>query len=160
VSSASPTSNDSSDSSKPNELDIKWLILFGCWLLATGSSLGSLFFSEVMEFPPCSLCWYQRCFMFPLAVVLLVGLFPADFKCVRFALPLAIGGWLIAGYHLLLHAGVIPESAAPCQAGVSCTDANIDLFGYISIPVLSFVSFTALMGGLLLLWLSLRKKSR
>ena len=128
-----------------------WLILLGCWVLATGASLGSLFFSEVMELPPCSLCWYQRIFMFPLAIVLGVGAFFADLRSIRYALPLAVGGWLFAGYHVLLHGGIISESMAPCQQGVSCAEIQFELFGFVSIPVLSFLGFSAVVAGLLTL---------
>jgi disulfide bond formation protein DsbB len=33
-----------------------WTVLFLCWLLAAVATLGSPFFSEIMELPPCSLC--------------------------------------------------------------------------------------------------------
>ena len=121
--------------------DKNWVMLFVCWLLVTGATLGSLFFSEIMELPPCSLCWYQRIFMFPLPVILLIGLFPFDVKVVRYALPLALGGAVVALYHTLLHLGIIPKSAAPCRQGVSCSDAYLDLFGFVSIPMLSLLGF-------------------
>ena len=127
-----------------------WPLLLGCWVVATGASLGSLFFSEVMELPPCSLCWYQRTFMFPLAIVLLVGVLTSDPRCTRYALPLAVGGWLLAVYHLLLQIGLISQSAAPCSQGVSCTEIQFELFGFASIPVLSLIAFSAVTTGLLL----------
>ncbi len=40
--------------------DAAWTLVLGCWIIATASTLGALFFSEVMELPPCVLCWYQR----------------------------------------------------------------------------------------------------
>lgn len=122
--------------------DRLWTLVFACWLLVTAASLGSLFFSEVMELPPCSLCWMQRIFMFPLVLVLFVGLFPLDPGVVRYALPLAVGGTGVAFYHTLLQVGIIPETAAPCQQGVSCTDAQFELFGFLSIPMLSLVVFS------------------
>ena len=64
-----------------------WTIIFICWLIASVSTLGSLFFSEIMEFAPCALCWYQRIFMFPLVILLLVGLFPFDKNVIKYALP-------------------------------------------------------------------------
>lgn len=128
----------------PDKLDTPSILLFLSWLLVTLSVLGSLFFSEVMEYAPCSLCWWQRIFMFPLLVVLSFGLFPFDGKVVRYALPLAVGGWLVALYHTLLYSGVIPESAAPCTQGVSCTEVYIELFGFLSIPLLSLLGFTAI----------------
>lgn len=136
---------------KPEGLEGRaWLFLLGCWVLATGASLGSLFFSEIMDLPPCSLCWYQRAFMFPLAIVLCAGVLAADRACTRYALPLAIGGWIVALYHVLLQVGVVPESAAPCQQGVSCTDVELELFGFASIPVLSLFAFSAITAGLFL----------
>ena len=133
-----------------------WLILFGTWLLASAATLGSLFFSEIMDFPPCSLCWYQRIAMYPLVVVLLVGLFPIDRAVVRYALPLAMAGWVVALYHTLLYEGVIPESAAPCSQGVSCSQEYIELFGFLSIPLLSLLTFTVIVAALLVLWKRLR----
>jgi len=125
--------------------DRGWWLLFGAWLMAASGTLGSLFFSEVMDLPPCLLCWYQRIFLYPLVVVLMVGLFPLDRGVVRYGLPLAGGGWLIALYHSLLHLGVLPESAAPCSQGVSCTEKYLNLFGFVSIPVLSWLAFSAIL---------------
>ncbi len=128
-----------------------WTILFFCWLLVSISVTGSLFFSYVMEFAPCVLCWYQRIFLFPLVIILAIGLFPFDKNVVRYALPLAIAGWLTALYHNLLYAGIIPESIQPCSKGVSCTEEYIKLFGFISIPLLSLLSFTVVTALLLIL---------
>jgi disulfide bond formation protein DsbB len=133
------------------EIGTDWLILFATWLLASGATLGSLFFSEVMGFPPCSLCWYQRIFMYPLVIILGMGLMRLDSHAVRFALPLTVVGWLIAGYHTLLYEGVIPETLAPCSMGVSCTENYIELFGFVSIPMLSLLTFTAMVVPLLIL---------
>ena len=131
--------------------DPSWWILVACWVIATGASLGSLFFSEIMELPPCSMCWYQRVFMFPLAIVLLIGVLASDRGCLRYALPLAALGWLLALYHVLLQLGVVSESAAPCQQGVSCSDVQLELLGFASIPMLSLAAFTAVGAGLLIL---------
>ncbi len=125
----------------PGEFETEWLLLLAAWLLVAASTLGSLFFSEIMELPPCSLCWYQRVFMFPLAFVLLMGLFPFDPKVVRYALPLSAAGTLVALYHILLQAGVIPESAAPCSQGVSCADVDLLVLGFASIPMMSLLAF-------------------
>jgi disulfide bond formation protein DsbB len=119
-----------------------WKILFAAWLFVSAASLGSLFFSEVMELPPCSLCWIQRVFMFPLAIILLIGLFPFDGSVVKYALPLSLGGLAVAFYHTLLQVGLIPETAAPCRQGVSCTEAQFELFGFFSIPMLSLIVFS------------------
>ena len=122
-----------------------WTLIFGAWLVASVSTLGALFFGEVMQLPPCVLCWYQRIFMFPLALILPVGLFPFDCKVVRYALPLAILGWLFAVFHLLLVAGVIPESIQPCTQGVPCSKTVIEWFGFVTIPLLSAVAFSTII---------------
>ena len=71
-----------------------WTLLFSVRLLASGSAMGSVFFSHVMEFAPCVLCWYQRICLFPLVLILAAGLFPLDRSVVKYALPLAAAGWL------------------------------------------------------------------
>lgn len=119
-----------------------WTLLFLCWLIAATSTAGSLFFSYIMEFAPCVLCWYQRICLFPLVIILGAGLFPFDKGVVKYALPLVIAGWLTAFYHTLLYGGIIPESIQPCSQGVSCTEEYIDLFGFLSIPMLSLLSFS------------------
>ena len=122
-----------------------WTIVFICWIIAAVSTLGSLFFSEIMDYPPCALCWYQRICLFPLVIILAVGLFPFDKNVVKFALPLAIAGWLTALYHNLLYSGVIPEDIQPCSQGVSCTEKYIELFGVLTIPMLSLLSFSTII---------------
>ena len=122
-----------------------WNLLFVCWILAAVSTLGSLFFSEVMALKPCVLCWYQRIFMFPLVVILLAGLYPLDKGVVRYALPLAVIGWLFAVYHYLLYSGFIPEGLQPCDKELSCTEINLELFGFVTIPMLSILSYAAII---------------
>jgi len=128
-----------------------WTILFICWLIACISTLGSLFFSEIMQFPPCVLCWYQRIFLFPLVIIIIVGLFPFDKSIVKYALPLALIGWVIAFYHNLLYYGIIPESVQPCSQGVSCSEVYIDWFGFLTIPLLSLLSFSTIVALLFIL---------
>ncbi len=128
-----------------------WAIVFVCWLIATISTLGSLFFSEIMGFPPCVLCWYQRIFVYPLVLIFSVGLFPFDKGVVKYALPLALAGWFIALYHNLLYSGIIPENIQPCSQGVSCTEPYIDLFGFLTIPMLSLLSFSTITALLFIL---------
>lgn len=122
-----------------------WTVLFLCWLLVSISTMASLFFSYVMGFAPCVLCWYQRICLFPLVLILAAGLFPFDKNVVKFALPLAIAGWFTAFYHNLLYSGIIPENIQPCSQGVSCTEKYIELFGFLTIPMLSLLSFSTII---------------
>jgi disulfide bond formation protein DsbB len=121
-----------------------WALLFAAWAVALLSTLGALFIGEVMGQTPCLLCWYQRVFMFPLAIVLGVASYAADQAVWRYALPLAGVGWMIAAYHNLLYAGVIPEAIQPCGVGPSCASADLNLIGVIPIPLLSLGAFTAI----------------
>jgi len=75
---------------------------------------------------------------------------------VRYALPLAVIGWAVAVYHYLLYTGYIPENMQPCSEGVSCTDIDMELLGLITIPMLSILSYTAIIA----LLLGFRKWSR
>jgi disulfide bond formation protein DsbB len=122
-----------------------WLLLFAAWLIALASTLGALFIGEVMGKTPCLLCWFQRAFMFPLAVVLGVACYTSDTVVWRYGLPLSGIGLLIAGYHNLLFWGVIPEEIQPCtRTGPSCSSADLNLVGIIPIPLLSLGAFAAL----------------
>jgi disulfide bond formation protein DsbB len=123
-----------------------WPVLFAAWLVALGSTAGALFIGEVMGKTPCLLCWYQRAFMFPLAVVLAVACYTGDGGIWRYGLPLAAIGFAVAGYHNLLFLGVIPEEIQPCtRTGPSCSGADLNLIGVIPIPLLSLGAFAALM---------------
>lgn len=55
----------------------KYHIAIG-WMIATSATLISLFFSEWMELPPCDLCWYQRMAMYPLVLILGIGMYRKD----------------------------------------------------------------------------------
>ena len=123
-----------------------WYLIFVCWLIVSVATLGSLFLDKALGIEPCSLCWYQRIFMYPLVVILLMGLLPLDRNVTRYALPLAILGWMTASYHLLMYVGIIPESLQPCGSGPSCLQQDLGLFGFVNIPMLSFISFSAVIG--------------
>lgn len=123
--------------------------MFGAWLTALAATLGALFIGEVMGQAPCDLCWHQRAFMFPLAVLLLVALWKSDGRAWLYALPLAAVGWLIAGFHNLLYFGIIPASIKPCGQGPSCSGENMTLLGALPLPLLSILAFSLIISLLL-----------
>src|SRR3989344_4566821 len=129
---------------------IKKNVLYIAWFLSLISTLGSLYFSEIMNLPPCSLCWYQRIFMYPLVFILGIGILKKDQNISFYALPLSIAGLIIALYHNLLYYNIIPESAAPCIAGVSCTTKLIEWFGFVTIPLLSLGAFAIITACLII----------
>lgn len=119
--------------------------LYIAFFIALLSTLGSLYFSEVLKFPPCILCWYQRITMYPLVVILGVGIYLKENKLAYYVLPLSVIGLFIAIYHNLLYYKILPESATPCLLGVSCTTKYIEFFGFVTIPFLSAVSFAIII---------------
>ena len=106
---------------------------------AIAALLGSLYFSEIRGFVPCELCWYQRILMYPIVVLLLVGIFNDDWLLPKYVLPLSLTGMTVSTYHYLLQNHVI--GASICSAGVSCASRYINVFGFITIPFLALVAF-------------------
>lgn len=127
----------------------RWLfsdITLLTWLVALGATFGSMILSEAMHLTPCALCWYQRIFMFPLAFVLGVGVYRKDSNAAYYVLPMSIIGSLIAFYHSLLQWGIIKEVITTCSIDSSCAVPQINWFGFITIPFMSFVSFMVITG--------------
>jgi len=138
------------DEARPGRPSGVWLLLFATWAIALAASLAALFIGEVMGREPCFLCWFQRAFMFPLAVILAVACFRSDGAVWRYALPLAGLGGLVAGFHVLQYVGLIPQAIQPCGAGPSCTGADMTILGGLPIPILSLLAFAAIAALLLL----------
>ncbi len=108
--------------------------------------VGSLYFSEVMGMQPCLLCWYQRIALYPLVIIFIVGIIKKTRDAWDYAIPLVGIGSLIGLYQVLLVQGVIAEGAATCSLGVPCAQVTWSLFGFITIPLLSFLAFVFLLG--------------
>jgi len=125
-----------------NSKKFKSNYIFLGFLVASVATLGSLFFSEVMHFVPCTMCWYQRILMYPLVVIFLVNLLYPDDKIFKYVFPLCLLGWGFAFYHNLLMWGIISESAMPCTQGIPCSTEYFKYFGFVDIPFLSLSAFT------------------
>lgn len=115
------------------------------WIQALVATAGSLYFSEVMDLPPCVLCWYQRILMYPLTAIIAIGILRLDRGLPFYVLPLTLAGIVVGSYHNLLYYGVIPEEALhTCQLGISCTSRQIEWLGFITIPLMSLTAFTVI----------------
>lgn len=125
-----------------------WGLLLLAWLLAVSATAAALFLGEVMGMVPCQLCWFQRTFMFPLALILGMAAFRADPQGAVYGMALALAGSAVAAYHTTLVAGWVPQGWIPCGAGPSCSDQSLAILGGIQLPWLSLASFVAI--GLLL----------
>jgi len=116
---------------------------------ALAALLGSLYFSEIAGFEPCRLCWFQRILMYPLTVIILVGIFNHDELLPKYVLPLSITGMAVSTYHIMVENNVFGAEGI-CSVGVSCAIKYVNLLGFITIPVMAFTAFTmitALMVG-------------
>ena len=118
-----------------------WRVVYLAWIVSLCSILGSLFFSEVMGLPPCALCWYQRIALYPLGLILAIGILHRDRRITRYSGPFAAIGCAAAIYHNLLYYHVISESLSPCTQGVSCTTPQIEWLGFITTPLLALGDF-------------------
>lgn len=116
------------------------------FLLALGAILGSLTYSEILKFPPCTYCWWQRIFMYPQAVLFAVGIYLKDMKVWITGIILSLIGASFSLYHILLQAG-IRASGAPCEAlgGVACTKIDVLVFGWLTIPMMCLVLFIGIL---------------
>ena len=127
---------ESSQSEKPFEA-----LAYAAWMIALVATVGSLFFSEVMNLPPCVLCWYQRIAMYPLVLIVGVGIVTRDSRMRYYALPVCLSGLAVSVYHNLLYYGFIPDSITPCTQGVSCTSVQIEWLGFVTIPLMALAAF-------------------
>jgi disulfide bond formation protein DsbB len=119
--------------------------LWVAWGFAAVATVGSLFFSEVSQFIPCRLCWFQRIGMYPLAAILLIAAIRRDYRGgALYGLPCAIFGAIVAIYHIYIEYNPEAETAG-CKIGAPCTTKWIDKLGYITIPVLALTAFLAII---------------
>ena len=122
-------------------------ILFG-FLTILASIAGSLFYSNIVGYDPCILCWWQRIFIYPQAIIFFVAMMIKDKKVFSYIVPMAIIVLLISLYHSYLQMG--GTSVIPCDAvGPSCSKVYVMAYGYITIP---FMAVTISAYVLLLAW--------
>ncbi|TSB47679.1 disulfide oxidoreductase [Alkalicoccobacillus porphyridii] len=134
-----------------NSFKTSSLYLYLAWLIAVVATLGSLYFSEVRGFIPCEMCWYQRIFMYPLALILGVAAYYSDHRIVKYVLPLSIIGAITSLYHYSLQKLPSLVTASPCTDGVPCNMQYINWFGFITIPFLALVAFVCIS---IFLWIA------
>ena len=108
-------------------------------MIAVGATFGSLYFSEIRNFVPCEYCWYQRIAMYPLALILLIATIRRDKNIIPYALSLSLSGLALSVYHYQLQ--LFPEQSSSCGLDASCTYRWIEVFGFITIPLLALTSF-------------------
>ncbi len=114
-----------------------YIALLAAWI----AMCGSLYFSEVAGYVPCNLCWYQRILMYPLAVIIAVGLVQRVQALPLLVLPFSLLGIGVSSYHYLLEKTDLFSSSITCDVGAPCTVAWINWLGFITIPFLALIAF-------------------
>ncbi len=116
------------------------------FIVSATAVLGSLFFSEIAKYVPCKLCWFQRIFMYPLPLLILIALKNSDKKLIYCNLSVfSFIGLLIAGFHYYLQ--INPIEVLNCSAvgySVSCSESFFMRYGYITIPMMSLTAFATI----------------
>jgi disulfide bond formation protein DsbB len=135
---------------------LRGLELWSAFALASTAMLGSLYLSEIADFIPCTLCWYQRIAMYPLVPLLGIAAWRRDHGIDLYAAVLAIVGAFIAGYHYLLQTFPSLDSGS-CNPLVPCTAAYIRQFDFITIPYMALSAFLLILA---LLWADRRNSSQ
>lgn len=118
-----------------------WLAL----LVALTATLGSLYFSEVANYVPCRLCWFQRIAMYPLVPVLAVGAVRRDRGLRWYVLPIAVVGAAISAYHYLIEWRPELDTGACDASGPSCTAVWFREFGFVSLAFMALVGFVTVL---------------
>ena len=119
-------------------------------LVALTATLGSLYYSEVAGYTPCTFCWYQRILMYPLVLLIFIGIFRHTEALPAFVLPLSLLGVGVSGYHVLLQNGLLGE-AGTCAIGVPCSIRYVNYLGFITIPLMCLTAFVLVSALMLLL---------
>jgi len=128
----------------------KWIGHHSLWLgllLGLAAVLGSLFYSNVIGFPPCDLCWWQRVFIYPALPLFAVALYKKDRGVFKFVTTLSLLAIIVSLYNIYIQYGGDP--LIPCSAASDCTKVYVDAFGFITIP---FMALTTSVTLLLLAW--------
>lgn len=127
-------------------------ILFIAWATSIVATFGSLYFSEIREFIPCTLCWYQRIVMYPFTVLLCIAVVKKDFQISFYSAILSGIGILLSTYHYGLQKLTFLQESAPSCGMVPCTGEYINWLGFITIPFLALTAFIIIFICSLIIW--------
>lgn len=116
----------------------RYIALLAAWI----ATCGSLFFSEALGWIPCLLCWYQRILMYPLSLILAVGILRKDKGLYKYALIFSIPGACVSLFHYLYQKTTLFSGMVPCTIGVPCSSDYLNWFGgVVTIPFLALIAF-------------------
>lgn len=119
--------------------------------IVIAASMATIVFQLIYDTPVCELCWWQRIFLYPIAIIAPVAFwYRSRGAHIMIALLSALGMWY-ALYHYYYHfqrfvlGNVL---GLPCSYGglmPACTDSPILIFGFATIPFLSIMVFGTML---------------
>lgn len=118
------------------------------FVVAAVTTAGSLYYSEIANYTPCVLCWYQRICMYPLVAILGVGWWRKDPVAWMIAVPLVVAGAGVALYHYLVERYPSLGDSLSCSATAPCTVPYFETIGFMTLAWMSLSAF-AIIGALL-----------
>ena len=134
-------------------------LFFLGWTISIIATFGSLYFSEIRQFIPCELCWYQRIIMYPLTILLGVSYVRKDWSMSLYASILAGIGMVLSTFHFSMQKLPLLQDADFCR-GIACSHAYINWFGFVTIPFLALVAFLLIFSINLVVWRQTKGGSR
>lgn len=124
--------------------DVRRMGLWLAFAVAAGATTGSLYFSEVANYVPCQLCWYQRICMYPLSGILFVAALRKDWSARWYCLPMLVAGVGTSAYHYLIEwKPAFGENS--CSVGPSCTDIWFRRLGFVTLAFMALAGFVAIL---------------
>lgn len=131
-------------------------LLFIAWAASVIAMFGSLYFSEVLKYEPCKLCWYQRILMYPMVIILGIAVIKKDERISFYSMILSAIGACISLYHYSIQkVPFMAERAVTCGR-IPCTGDYINWFGFVTIPLLALIAFVIIFICSLQIWRQLR----
>ncbi|MEH7444777.1 disulfide oxidoreductase [Bacillus sp. JJ1122] len=132
--------------------DSRETFLFAAWATSILAIFGSLYFSEIRQYEPCLLCWYQRILMYPFALILGIAVVKKDYRITLYTMAMSAVGAMISIYHYSLQkVPFMADNAVTCGR-VPCTGQYINWLGFITIPFLALSAFVIIFTLSMIIW--------
>ncbi|WP_019153424.1 disulfide oxidoreductase [Robertmurraya massiliosenegalensis] len=126
--------------------------IFIAWAASVIAMFGSLYFSEIRQYEPCELCWYQRILMYPFVIILGIATIKKDYRISLYTMVLSVFGAGISLYHYGIQKFSFLADTAPTCGRIPCTGAYINWFGFVTIPFLALTVFVIIFVCSFMIW--------
>ncbi len=132
----------------------QWGLWGAFWFSLIGVGL-TLYYSEVIGYVPCGLCWLTRVFFYPQVILFAVALYKREAERIAdYSIALSIPGAIIALYKHYLELGGSELLPCPTSGVGDCGKRYIFEFGFVTMPMMGF----SLLALLIVLMVILKKR--